>query len=137
MTERGTFPSLDNLSAFLRGLPLEVEVVEPTRVVATMELGPDPHKPWGVVHGGAYTTAIESVASVGASSAVWERGQFAVGLNLEGRYGYRTCPFRGQLLPAANRGGADYRGVTRGSGGGAAQPTRLMSSTTTYSTGSN
>jgi 1,4-dihydroxy-2-naphthoyl-CoA hydrolase len=81
MTERGTFPSLDNLSAFLRGLPLEVEVVEPTRVVATMELGPDQHTPWGVVHGGAYTTAIESVASVGASSAVWDRGQFAVGLN--------------------------------------------------------
>ena len=81
MTERGTFPSLDNLSAFLRGLPLEVEVVEPTRVVATMELGPDQHTPWGVVHGGAYTTAIESVASVGASSAVRDRGQFAVGLN--------------------------------------------------------
>ena len=46
-----------------------------------MELGPDQHTPWGVVHGGAYTTAIESLASVGASAAVYERGQFAVGVN--------------------------------------------------------
>ena len=29
----------------------------------------------------AYTTAIESVASVGASAAVFEQGQFAVGVN--------------------------------------------------------
>ena len=34
-----------------------------------------------MVHGGAYATAIESVASVGASAAVVDRGQFAVGLN--------------------------------------------------------
>jgi uncharacterized protein (TIGR00369 family) len=46
-----------------------------------MELGPDQHTPWGVVHGGAYTTAIESLASLGASSAVFEKGQFAVGVN--------------------------------------------------------
>ena len=73
--------SLDNLSAFLRGLPLEFESIEPARVVGSMELGPDQHTPWGVVHGGAYTTAIESVASLGASVAVLDRGQFAVGVN--------------------------------------------------------
>jgi len=60
---------------------MTVEVVEPNRVVAWLELGPDHHTPWGVVHGGAYTTAIESVASLGASAAVLERGQFAVGVN--------------------------------------------------------
>jgi uncharacterized protein (TIGR00369 family) len=74
-------PSLDNLSAFLKGLPLDFEVVEPARVIASMQLGPDQHTPWGVVHGGAYTTAIESLASIGASAAVVERGQFAVGVN--------------------------------------------------------
>ena len=73
--------SLDIRSAFLRGLPLEFESIEPTRVVGSMQLGPDQHTPWGVVHGGAYTTAIESVASVGASTAVLDRGQFAVGVN--------------------------------------------------------
>lgn len=60
---------------------MNFELVEPTRVVAWLELGPDQHTPWGVVHGGAYTTAIESAASVGASAAVLERGQFAVGVN--------------------------------------------------------
>ena len=74
-------PSLDQLSLFLRGLPMQYESVGPTRVLASMDLGPDQHTPWGVVHGGAYTTAIESVASVGASAAVLERGQFAVGVN--------------------------------------------------------
>jgi uncharacterized protein (TIGR00369 family) len=74
-------PDLDQPSRFLRGLPLEFESIEPTRVVASMELGPGQHTPWGVVHGGAYTTAIESAASVGASMAVLDRGQFAVGVN--------------------------------------------------------
>ena len=74
-------PSLDRLSRFLSALGMTFETVGPGRVVAWMELGPDQHTPWGVVHGGAYTTAIESAASVGASAAVLERGQFAVGVN--------------------------------------------------------
>lgn len=52
-----------------------------TRVTAHIDLGAQHHTPWGVVHGGVYTTAIESAASVGASAAVFERGQFAVGVN--------------------------------------------------------
>ena len=72
---------VQNLSAFLRGLPLKFEAIGPTRVVGSMELGPDQHTPWGVVHGGAYTTAIESAASLGASAAVLDRGHFAVGVN--------------------------------------------------------
>jgi len=74
-------PELDHPSAFLAALGMEFESVEPGRVVASIELGPDQHTPWGVVHGGAYTTAIESAASVGASAAVLDRGQFAVGVN--------------------------------------------------------
>lgn len=73
--------SLDTLSGFLRGLALEFESIDPTRVVGAMELGPGQHTPWGVVHGGVYTTAIESAASVGASAAVLDRSQFAVGVN--------------------------------------------------------
>src|SRR6266571_4731907 len=72
---------LEALSSFLRGLPLEIESIESDRVVGSIELGEDQHTPWGVVHGGAYTTAIESVASIGASAAVLDRGQFAVGVN--------------------------------------------------------
>lgn len=74
-------PSLDHPSAFLAALGLDFESVEPNRVVGYLELGPDQHTPWGVVHGGAYTTAIESAASVGASAAVLGAGQFAVGVN--------------------------------------------------------
>lgn len=60
---------------------MRFDVMEPTRVVGSIDLGSDHQTPWGVVHGGAYTTAIESAASVGASLAVLDRGQFAVGLN--------------------------------------------------------
>jgi uncharacterized protein (TIGR00369 family) len=52
-----------------------------TRVTGVVELGPDQHTPWGVVHGGVYCTTIESAASIGASAAVADRGQFAVGVN--------------------------------------------------------
>ncbi|HVH65810.1 MAG TPA: PaaI family thioesterase [Candidatus Acidoferrum sp.] len=76
-----TLPSLDHLSAFLRGLGIVYESVGPTRVVASMELGPDQHTPWGVVHGGVYTAAIETVATLGASAAVLERELAAVGVN--------------------------------------------------------
>lgn len=74
-------PNLERPSAFLGALAMEFESVAPDRVIAWIELGPDQHTPWGVVHGGAYTTAIESAASVGASAAVLDRGQFAVGVN--------------------------------------------------------
>jgi len=52
-----------------------------TRVTGVLELGPDQHTPWGVVHGGVYCTVVESAASIGASAAVADRGQFAVGVN--------------------------------------------------------
>ena len=52
-----------------------------TRVTGTVDLGPDQHTPWGVVHGGVYCTVVESAASIGASTAVVDRGQFAVGVN--------------------------------------------------------
>lgn len=66
---------------WLEGLGLVFDEIGGTRVTAHLDLGPQHHTPWGVVHGGVYTTAIESVASVGASAAVVELGQFAVGVN--------------------------------------------------------
>lgn len=52
-----------------------------TRVIGAVELSPEHHTPWGVVHGGVYCAVIESAASLGASAAVADRGQFAVGVN--------------------------------------------------------
>jgi 1,4-dihydroxy-2-naphthoyl-CoA hydrolase len=72
---------LTKASAFVAASGFEVTEVGGTRVAGHVELGPDQHTPWGVVHGGVYATIIESAASIGASAAVMERGQFAVGVN--------------------------------------------------------
>jgi 1,4-dihydroxy-2-naphthoyl-CoA hydrolase len=74
-------PDLENASAFMAAAGLRLTHVAAERVEGTLDLGPEHHTPWGVVHGGVYTAAIESAASVGASAAVAERGQIAVGVN--------------------------------------------------------
>ncbi|MCL6439320.1 MAG: PaaI family thioesterase [Rubrobacteraceae bacterium] len=68
-------------SAFLEVAGLELDEVSGRRVRGHIELGERHHTPWGVVHGGVYTTAVESAASVGASAAVEEDGMFAVGVH--------------------------------------------------------
>ena len=68
-------------SEFMRIAGLRFEEVSGSGVRGSIELGEHHHTPWGVVHGGVYTAAVESAASVGASTAVEEKGQFAVGVN--------------------------------------------------------
>ena len=72
--------SLEDGSTFLRAAGLILDEITAARVTGHLVLGPEHHTPWGIVHGGVYTTAIESAASVGASTAVRDRGQVAVGL---------------------------------------------------------
>ena len=72
--------SLEEASAFLRAAGLVVDEITARRVTGHLQLGPEHHTPWGVVHGGVYTTAVESAASIGASTAVRDQGQVAVGL---------------------------------------------------------
>jgi 1,4-dihydroxy-2-naphthoyl-CoA hydrolase len=72
--------SLEQGSAFLQAAGLILDEITAARVTGHLLLGPDHHTPWGIVHGGIYTTAVESAASVGASTAVRDRGQVAVGL---------------------------------------------------------
>ena len=76
-------PGVDRASssAFVAATGFDPDEMTGTRVTGTVELGPDQHTPWGVVHGGVYAAAVESAASVGASAAVKDRGQFAVGVN--------------------------------------------------------
>jgi 1,4-dihydroxy-2-naphthoyl-CoA hydrolase len=66
---------------FVAALKFEVVEASGSRVTGSVELGPDQHTPWGVVHGGVYCSVVESAASIGASTAVQELGQFAVGVN--------------------------------------------------------
>jgi len=72
--------SLEDTGAFLRAAGLIFDEITATRVTGHLDLGPDHHTPWGIVHGGVYTTAVESAASVGASTAVRDQAQVAVGL---------------------------------------------------------
>jgi uncharacterized protein (TIGR00369 family) len=72
---------LTTASAFVAAVGLELTEATGTRVTGSIELGPQHHTPWGVVHGGVYCTVVESAASVGASTAVAERGQFSVGVS--------------------------------------------------------
>jgi 1,4-dihydroxy-2-naphthoyl-CoA hydrolase len=76
-TEAG---SLERASAFVAAAGLILDEVTASRVTGHIDLGPDHHTPWGIVHGGVYTTAIESAASIGASTAVTDQGMVAVGL---------------------------------------------------------
>ena len=81
MTDDQPAVDLAATSRFAAASGFEPTEIGGTRVAGTVELGPDQHTPWGVVHGGVYCAVIESAASIGASVAVADRGQFAVGVN--------------------------------------------------------
>jgi 1,4-dihydroxy-2-naphthoyl-CoA hydrolase len=72
--------SLDAANAFVRGAGLQLDTLTATRVTGTIDAGPEHHTPWGVVHGGVYAAAVETACSAGASLAVADRGEYAVGL---------------------------------------------------------
>ncbi|TFV62025.1 PaaI family thioesterase [Geodermatophilus sp. DF01-2] len=72
---------LASASRFVAATGFDVAEASGTRVTGTVQVGPDQHTPWGVVHGGLYCAVIESAASIGASMAVADSGQFAVGVN--------------------------------------------------------
>ncbi|AEF40716.1 hypothetical protein AS9A_2269 [Hoyosella subflava DQS3-9A1] len=71
----------NNFSRFVQGVGLTVTEATGKRVAGHIDLGPHHHTPWGVVHGGVYTSAVESAASLGASLAVEDQHQFAVGVH--------------------------------------------------------
>lgn len=80
-TESETNVNLEGESAFMRMLGLSFEERGSSRVVASFEPGPDHHQPWGLVHGGVFTSVIETAATTGAYHAVKDNGQLAVGVN--------------------------------------------------------
>ncbi|MEU6230650.1 PaaI family thioesterase [Streptomyces sp. NPDC047042] len=73
--------SLTVASRFVAASGLVVEEVTDSRVRGHVDLSEDHHSPWGVVHGGVYTSIVESAGSIGASYAVAERAEFAVGVH--------------------------------------------------------
>ena len=68
------------MTQLLALLDLQIKECSATRVAGTIAADERHHQPWGVVHGGLNTTAIETVATLGALEAVkGDRGQ-AVGV---------------------------------------------------------
>src|SRR5947209_13010151 len=61
-------------------LDLRFDELTPTRVSGSIAADERHHQPWGLVHGGLYTAAIETFATTGAYEAVKDRGQQAVGV---------------------------------------------------------
>ncbi len=72
---------LTGASELLRLLEIDFEEVGSDRVKGSIAADERHHQPWGLVHGGLYTTAIESFATVGAYEAVKDRDQQAVGVS--------------------------------------------------------
>jgi 1,4-dihydroxy-2-naphthoyl-CoA hydrolase len=73
--------NLTTPSEFLSLLDLQFDERTPARVTGSVAADERHHQPWGLVHGGLYTTAIETFATVGAFEAIKDRGQVAVGVN--------------------------------------------------------
>lgn len=71
---------MEDPSSFVRAAGLVVDEASGASVIGHMDLGPEHHTPWGIVHGGVYASAVESAASIGASASVRHRGQVAVGI---------------------------------------------------------
>jgi uncharacterized protein (TIGR00369 family) len=73
-------PDLIAPSELMRLLEIEFDERGPTRVAGSVAADARHHQPWGLVHGGLYTTAIETFATTGAVEAVKDCGQRAVGV---------------------------------------------------------
>src|ERR1700692_453943 len=78
--EDGRATSLIGSSEMMRLLEIECEESGPPRVSGSVAADERHHQPWGLVHGGLYTTVIETFATTGAYEAVKDRGQQAVGV---------------------------------------------------------
>lgn len=71
---------LTQLSEFMALLGIQFDETTPTRVSGSIAADERHQQPWGIVHGGLYTTAIETFATTGAYEAVKDHGQQAVGV---------------------------------------------------------
>ena len=71
---------LTGASALMALLDIQFDEISRTRVRGSVAADQRHHQPWGLVHGGLYTTAIETFATTGAHEAVKNQGQQAVGV---------------------------------------------------------
>jgi len=67
-------------------LGIEIEVLEPGRVVASMPVERRVHQPFGVLHGGASVALAETVASIGGWLNVDRTTEMVVGLEINANH---------------------------------------------------
>jgi uncharacterized protein (TIGR00369 family) len=73
-------PNLTTPSELMALLDIQFDERTPTRVSGSVAADERHHQPWGQVHGGLYTTVVETFATTGAFAAVKDRGERAVGV---------------------------------------------------------
>ena len=71
----------DRSSQLLDLIDARVDEATPERVSGSIAADERHHQPWGIVHGGLYTAAIETFATLGAYEAVKDQGRQAVGVS--------------------------------------------------------
>jgi len=74
-------PDLATASEFMRLLEIEFDERGPTRVTGSVAADERHHQPWGLVHGGLYTSVVETFATSGAFEAVKDQDMRAVGVS--------------------------------------------------------
>lgn len=80
MTAGADIPREKLTSPFIEYLGIEWEEITGDRVVASWKVGEHLHQPFGIVHGGAYCSVVETLASIGAAAWFGDRGK-VVGVN--------------------------------------------------------
>jgi len=73
--------NLTTASQLMELLDIQFDEISPNRVTGSIAADERHHQPWGIIHGGLYTTVIETFATTGAFEEVNDRGQQAVGVS--------------------------------------------------------
>src|ERR1700756_3246058 len=72
---------LTTASQFMELLGIEFDELSGERVTGTVAADERHHQPWGLVHGGLYTSVLETLATSGAVEALKGSGRLAVGVS--------------------------------------------------------
>src|SRR5579875_604206 len=71
----------DTPSPFTQLIGLRIETLTPDEVTAVLTVDPARHlHPWGAVHGGVYSSMIETLATLGAQMSALPAGKMASGI---------------------------------------------------------
>jgi 1,4-dihydroxy-2-naphthoyl-CoA hydrolase len=74
-TSTSTASPFSGSGGFNEVLGLRLDEVGPDRVVISWDVTPALHQPYGIVHGGVYSSVVETAASIGAAVWLGDRGQ--------------------------------------------------------------